>query len=69
MDAAWELFIGALSLFFDCPEREGGTIQPSAISGDDFDVKKCPLLSRVLFQVVELGKDRAEGSPLPPEDG
>lgn len=66
--AAWELFISTLSLFFDCPEREGGAVQPSAISEDDFDVKKCPLPSWMLFQVVELGKDRAEGSP-PPEDG
>lgn len=63
--AAWELFIREFSLVFDCPERKGGTVQPSAISEDDFDIKKCPLPPTMLFQVVELGKDRAEGSSPP----
>lgn len=35
--------------------------QSSAISEDDFDVKKCPLPSTMLFQVWKPGKGWAEG--------
>lgn len=50
--------------FFVRLSRYEGWNRP-AISEDDFDVKKCPLPSRMLFQVVEPGEDRAEGRPPP----